>query len=1157
MSDASTLRKIRRPVLPPRMLLRSALVRWLDETIVGLSSEGTEGGSASRLLLLQAPAGYGKTTLLADFARATTIPCCWYVMDRSDTDTIIFLETLLTTIGQQFPSCSAMLDPLLQLARDGEASQPAEHRFDAVVEAVADTIATRISERFALILCNYHEVDACPSINRLIDRLLQLPSSCVLVLESRSLPNLNFAPLLVRREMAIISRDLLRLSAQEIQELARLQGISPLNDLEAEQLAIAFDGWMAGILLGTRLGDVRFLRRKMPREDSRLEKSSGKLLDGQHLFAYVAHEVFQRYPNEYAFLKEACVLEEMTAPLCAALLSLPIQEANARLVSLEQYGLFVRSEDSQRIATCHPALRDLLVENLRMGSPDRFSQLHRRAAELLGDEHNYEQAITHALAAGADELAADLIVRAFEPLTTQGHLETLARWMDAVPEPIKARSPTFLLSEARVSAFLGDSARALARSSAAREALTSPFSGVEVADQVLVQADIALARGVALCVQGRYQEAQVVCEQTLAFLPADEVKRRAEAQDCLGRCSLHLGDYPTALIHLQQALHVFSRHSNVLGTAAMHMSLNMVYRLLGNMVLAEHHCTRALACYEQIHNRRGLANAYLGLGSIRRSQGLLSEAETLFTQSLTLSREPILLHRLHAYALADLGELFVDQKRYDRALSLSEEALALAPGDALLCNTAFSTLARGYLFLGDVETARLMLSRMVLPAARGERIGKYQAEHDLIAGMILLSQQRPAKAYAILTETERALKTSGLKRLQIQTNLLIAVCHLEQDQMPEMLRRLEEVGTILTAYECFEQRVQVELLHLPALSQAIKTLPLSEAAHLRALFHLETHGQKQNVAVPLPASPSSVPAPPISLDEPRIGGRGEPRSDVLDLPPGPQVISVGQPATQPAGAEGRQGEEPTHIRIQAFGEPAVFLAEQPIVRWRMARALELFFYLLDCGRPLRKEQIIAALWPETDEQVDHTFHNTIYYVRKAIGEACVVLSRNMYTLQLTSLYGDQICYDVAQFETCYADAQRALAHKDDAAAAPALQAMIDLYRSDYLLPFYSNWCSLRRETLRTAYLDAHLHLAHLAWRSEAFEECVHHWQHIVAVDPYREEAHAGLIRCYLRQGKRGLAIRQYTRCRDTLRQELGIEPGPHIQRLYQYLSTAR
>jgi DNA-binding SARP family transcriptional activator len=62
--------------------------------------------------------------------------------------------------------------------------------------------------------------------------------------------------------------------------------------------------------------------------------------------------------------------------------------------------------------------------------------------------------------------------------------------------------------------------------------------------------------------------------------------------------------------------------------------------------------------------------------------------------------------------------------------------------------------------------------------------------------------------------------------------------------------------------------------------------------------------------------------------------------------------------------------------------------------------------------------------------------------------------------------------------------------------------MIELYRGDYLLPIYSDWCLVRRDSLRTAYLDAHLHLAQFAWHSEAFEKCIEHWQQIVAFDPY-------------------------------------------------------
>jgi two-component SAPR family response regulator len=223
----------------------------------------------------------------------------------------------------------------------------------------------------------------------------------------------------------------------------------------------------------------------------------------------------------------------------------------------------------------------------------------------------------------------------------------------------------------------------------------------------------------------------------------------------------------------------------------------------------------------------------------------------------------------------------------------------------------------------------------------------------------------------------------------------------------------------------------------------------------------------------------------------------------------------------------------------------------------MARALELFFFLLDAGRSLRKEQIITALWPEADQQIDHTFYNTIYYVRKALGESCLVSENNTYILSLASASSRQVWYDVSRFQEEYAQAKQALSQEADAAARAALLAMLDLYRGDYLQPFYSNWCAFRRDELRTAALDAHFHLAQLAWKHEEWEESAQHWQQMVAVDPCREEAHAGLMRCYLRQGKRGLALRQYQRCRDSLRQELGIDPGPTLQHLYQRLSADR
>ena len=204
---------------------------------------------------------------------------------------------------------------------------------------------------------------------------------------------------------------------------------------------------------------------------------------------------------------------------------------------------------------------------------------------------------------------------------------------------------------------------------------------------------------------------------------------------------------------------------------------------------------------------------------------------------------------------------------------------------------------------------------------------------------------------------------------------------------------------------------------------------------------------------------------------------------------------------------------------------------------------------------MRKEQLITALWEEVDEQISQTFYSTIYYLRRALGGESTIRSRaGIYTLDLASVYGQEgVWYDVAVFEEQYALGKQALADEVEETARTAFETMVELYRGDYVQPFYSDWCSFPRDKLRRAYLDARQQLAQLAWRAEKIDESVAHWQQMLVVDACLEEAHYGLMRSYIRQRKRGLALRQYQRCSEKLQQELGVLPGSAIQNLYRRL----
>jgi LuxR family maltose regulon positive regulatory protein len=1104
MQNADILKRINCPVLSPTVLHREAPVMKLKEVLAAPTPMAGQNMPHYKLVVLCAPAGYGKTTLLADFAQHTELPCCWYFLDSIDTDKTAFLTFLMRSIQRRFPDFGKALEPLFASVIDEDINHPSHaHRLETVIDALITAITEEIPERFAIFLCNYHEVNASQSINDIVNELLQkLPPQCILVIESRAIPAIDFATLLAHDKVVGFDQTLLRFTAAEIRDLAHLQGVAPLKEREVEQLAALFGGWIAGILLGTRLGDVRILSSR--RKGYQPTSVPDMQIDRQNLFAYLVNEVFSRDPESYTFLKEAVVLQEMTSEMCNALLERA--DAGERLQYLEEQGLFVtRSGDGPQITyTCHPILRELLCDELRRQSPERFALVHQRALGIWQAEQVYEQAIYHALEARLYDRAVHLILESHEQMLAQGRVEMLSRWIDALPPAITVQHPRILLIRAKMYLLLGEYTLALPLLATASEAITAPSSTIAADEIPLLQANIAIARSKALFQIGDYGQAQQLCRQAIEQVSIDEVVLHAEAHTRLGVCANLLGDFTTGIAHLQKALQLWGRNSERRQTAELHTTLANTYSMLGNFALAEHHLSRATHCWERLQDDWGKVDNFICRGLIKHRQGELAEAEIFFQEALTLARGSIHFRRGEAYALVNLGDVYQDQGRYSQSLTAIEDGLALARQmkDRYLINSALCILSITYLLMGDADTAMFLVSEAKLETSGGENNGYEKVACEITRGTIFLYQRRYDEAHACLSELESYLRATGLQRELLRTLLRLLECQLAQGQAAEMARRAAEVAALIPLND-YAHMAQQELRFLPTLERALRTMPALAA--LRAALQIEMAAEEQ-----LPAELVAPVVEPVAITK-------------------------------------------TRLRILALGEPAIFIDEQPVTRWRMARSMELFFLLLNSGRPLRKEQIITALWPDEDEHIAQTLHSTIHYLRKSLGEACIVSQAGSYRLDLAALYGNDIWYDVTVFQEHDAQARQALESKDDAAAKIALDVMVSIYRGDYVQSFYSDWCSFQRDKLRTAYIDARNQLALIAWRSEQYDESATQWQYILAVDSCRENAHYGLMRCYMRQGKRGLALRQYQRCVETLRDELGAEPGANIQNLAQHL----
>ncbi len=260
-------------------------------------------------------------------------------------------------------------------------------------------------------------------------------------------------------------------------------------------------------------------------------------------------------------------------------------------------------------------------------------------------------------------------------------------------------------------------------------------------------------------------------------------------------------------------------------------------------------------------------------------------------------------------------------------------------------------------------------------------------------------------------------------------------------------------------------------------------------------------------------------------------------------------------------ATGQPQPDSMALRVQSLGSFRLWRdgLEVDASAWGREKALHLFQFLITVRRSaahLHKEQIIDRLWPELSaEEGDRDFKvalNTIYKVlepeRKPRAESRFIQRQGLvYSLNLELTW-----VDADKFEDLIAAGNRALPG-DTAAAIASYRQAIDLYTGDYLPQRrYEDWSSAERERLQLLALGAMTSLAHLLIEQSPLES-IRLTQHVLTVDSVWEDAYRVQMQAYLAQGNRPLALRTYQQCVQMLERELGVEPLPETQELYERL----
>ena len=416
------LTKIRIPKLPSRIVERARLLASLDD-------------ADAALVFVSAPAGYGKTTLLATWAQTRAqagTGVAWYSLDASDNHPMPFGAYLVASLSRAIGDSDGLTD-IAQVLR----SSP-EVDLQKVMSNIINAVAA--SERECVLTFDDYHLITAPGIHQAVTFLLERrPDNLRIAIGTRSDPPLPIAKLRAQRKVAELRAANLRFTRDEAGDFLRnVMELAVEPDLVAA-LEARTEGWIVGLQLAA------LSLAGQPIDANSISAYQG---NSRFLIQYLLEEVVSRQPEVVQdFLLATAILERGCAPLCDALLE---HAVSARILDqLERANLFVVALDDHAIwYRYHHLFREFLRARLEKTQPERVTLLHRRAAEWHESQGNLREAIRHAIETRDWEYAAELVERHGMATLMHSEYATVYEWCKAFPEAVLRSHPFLCVLEA-------------------------------------------------------------------------------------------------------------------------------------------------------------------------------------------------------------------------------------------------------------------------------------------------------------------------------------------------------------------------------------------------------------------------------------------------------------------------------------------------------------------------------------------------------------------------------------------------------------------------------------------------------------------------------------------------------------------------------------
>ena len=707
--------KLYLPLPPPTAIARGRLIERLD------------AGLAGKLTLVCAPAGFGKSTVLAAWLEQCPYPGAWVSLDSADSDPTVFLAYLLAALQTIDGDLGAGLAARLQAA-------PAPTSAAILTVLINDLAASQA--RLVLVLDDYH-LAASAAVDAAVTFLLEhMPAQLHLVLASRSEPALALGRLRLQGQLHELREADLRFDGAEA---AAFLGAAMGLRLAAPQVAALTartEGWVAGLQLAA------LSLRHHPDPGAFIDRFGGA---ERHLQDYLLEQVLQQQsPQVQAFLLHSAVLERFCAPLCDA--ALAAADSAAMIATLARANLFMVPLDGERRwYRYHHLFADLL--RARLATPALRSAILLRASSWYEAEGRDVEAFEHAVAAADVARARRLMDGAGMPLYFRGETGVVLRWLQAQPAALLDGCPALWVAWAWALFISGQSSPVEARLLAAEHALGCAGVTVETSGASDVEAEVVANAAANVAANVAATLAANMSANMSANMDTDPASTDLRGQIAALRAWVAVSRNDAAAIHDQasRALVLLAADNRAARTAA-HCALGVALLFRQQRAAARAAFAQVITQAQSNGNRMFTVAASIALAGLEVAGGQLRLAAATYRGALALVADPADLIACEAHL--GLARILYEFNELDDAEAHAARSSALAArADSENGLGAEALRARLLLLRGDSDGAVTLLEAISTAAKSRRHAGRMQEIASVQVQALLQRGETSAAAF--------------------------------------------------------------------------------------------------------------------------------------------------------------------------------------------------------------------------------------------------------------------------------------------------------------------------------------------------------------------------------------------------------------------------